>query len=111
MGLMNRTMLAVAAACAMVSAPAFASGNAEQGAKVAAEHCARCHDISPDGKFKQYPPSFASIAVFRAEDQIRGRILYPPQHASMPQLGFVLTREEIDDLVAYIVSLDKGDAN
>lgn len=104
----DRTLktLGLAAALSLAAVVAKAEGDAERGAAVAEEKCAACHDVSVDGAFKQYPPSFAAISVFRSEDQIVGRVLYPPQHASMPQMGFVLTRQEIDDVVAYIVSLE-----
>ena len=79
---------------------AHAQGDAARGAALAAEHCAACHDVSADGVHKEYPPSFASIAVYRSRAQIEGRMLYPPQHASMPQLAFIMLPGEIDDLVA-----------
>ena len=64
----------------MTSLPALAA-DIENGAVLAGTHCARCHDISMDGAAKTMPPSFASIAAFRAEDQIRFRILFPQMHS------------------------------
>ena len=89
------------------AATGLADVSAERGATLASEHCTACHDVSADGAFKEYPPSFASIAVYRSREQIKGRMLYPPRHASMPQLAFIMKPAEIDDLVAYIVSLEK----
>ncbi len=89
--------------------PAMAEGDAMVGQNLAKDWCARCHDISADGPFKQKPPSFASIAVYRAADDIRWRIQFPAEHASMPRLGYFLDTEALDHLVAFIVSLDKPD--
>ncbi|MDJ0631283.1 MAG: cytochrome c [Rhodobacter sp.] len=107
---MSRKMVGTmifAAGLSVSAATAVADVSAERGATLAAEHCTACHDVSADGAFKEYPPSFASIAVYRSREQIEGRMLYPPQHASMPQLAFIMKPAEIDDLVAYIVSLER----
>ena len=86
---------------------ALAEGSAAEGAELAKKWCARCHNVSPNAPFKLQPPSFAAIAVYRSKDQIYGRIAYPNIHTGMPQLSFVLTPDGIEDLVAYIVSLEK----
>ncbi len=86
-----------------------ADGNVEAGEDLAKEWCARCHDISPAGAFKQSPPSFAAIAAFRAHDDIRWRIQYPPPHTSMPRIGFYLDHKALEDLTAFIISLEKSD--
>ncbi len=86
---------------------AMAEGDAMTGQNLAKDWCARCHDISADGPFKQTPPSFASIAVYRAPDDIRWRIQYPAEHANMPRLGYFLDTEDLDHLVAFIVSLEE----
>ena len=100
------TSLAMALAAGSTSTPALAA-DIESGRKLAEETCARCHDVGPDGAFKQYPPSFAAIAVFRSADDIRARIIYPPLHSNMPQMGIIWAPDVINDLVAYIVSLEK----
>ena len=80
--------------------------DAADGLALAEEYCARCHDIAPGGAAKTYPPSFTSIAWFRSEDQIRPRILFPNLHAAMPAWANWLLPEEVDSLVAYILSLE-----
>ncbi len=82
------------------------AGDAVRGGELAGEHCARCHDISPEGPAKLHPPSFASIARFRPEAQIEARIWTPNVHSPMPGWWLVMAREDVDDLVAYIVSLE-----
>lgn len=85
---------------------AFAQGDVAEGERLAQEFCSRCHNVEPLGAFKQYPPSFASIAVFRSREQIEARILFPPLHSAMPQIYEMLSRENVDSLTAYIVSLE-----
>ncbi len=85
---------------------AFAWGDIAIGEEIARESCVRCHDVDADGPFKEHPPSFAAIAVYRSDDQIHGRIVFPPPHSSMPQLGYMLSPDNIEDLVAYIRSLE-----
>ena len=86
---------------------AQAEGDAAEGQALAREICARCHNVEPQGVFKQHPPSFAAIAVYRSEDQIHGRIVFPPLHSGMPQVGHFLTPDSVENLIAYITSLEK----
>lgn len=102
-------MLPIAATLVLLTGAnaALAEGDADAGRMLAEKYCVRCHDISKDGAFKTYPPSFASIAAFRDRDQIRSRILFPQLHAPMPQMGYLLDHEGIDDLAAYVISLER----
>ena len=101
--------LLVAYACivgASISA-AYAEGSIRSGELAARKSCTICHNIEKNGPFKQNPPSFAAIAVYRSDNQIRNRIFYPDVHSGMSrQLGFALTVETVEDLVAYIRSLE-----
>lgn len=96
---------AVGALLAGLSGPAVA-GDAANGAVLANERCARCHDIAKGAGFKQRPPSFQSIAIYRREDDIWARVLSPSPHSGMPDTQWTLTPDEVQDVVAYIVSLD-----
>ena len=87
----------------------LAQGVPVKGEALAREWCARCHDVEKNGPFKQHPPSFASISVFRSEDQIYARIAYPPLHSAMPELSYALTPDNMQDLQAYIVSLEPAE--
>ena len=95
-----------AAMAAIPAAAAFAEGDAATGQEIAQEACVRCHNIEPNGPFKEHPPSFAAIAVFRSDEQIWARIMFPPLHTSMPQLGYTLSPDNVQHLVAYIRSLE-----
>jgi len=95
----------------VLASPAFAAGDPVAGEKLAKEYCTRCHDIVPGGAFKKYPPSFASIAVYRSEEQIYARIVFPSLHSTispMPEFAQTfLDPKNINDLVAYIITLEK----
>ncbi|MEP1207668.1 MAG: cytochrome c [Rhizobiaceae bacterium] len=87
---------------------AFASDETQilAGQELARETCSRCHNVEPGGPFKQFPPSFASISAYRSAGQIRARIIVPPLHSNMPNVAFILTPENVSNLVEYIVSLE-----
>ena len=86
--------------------PAWAQeGDPANGRALAEEWCSRCHNIDAGGPMKQEPPAFAAVAEFRTENQILEKILSP--HVAMPRVLLVLNGSEVDDLIAYIVSLDE----
>ena len=102
----ERAALALVAAlasfgCAM---PAHAGGDAARGAAIAKRWCVNCHVVSADQtSAKVDVPTFADIARRRPDDRALSSFLVKP-HPPMPDLS--LTRQEIDDVVAYIRSLD-----
>lgn len=80
------------------------AADAAAGRQLAEQWCARCHNIERGAPFKLQPPSFASIAAYRMEHDIRGKIIEP--HIGMIDIKWVLPVEDIDNLVAYITSLE-----
>lgn len=88
-----------------LSQPADAA-DAVAGRKLAEQWCARCHNIETGAPFKLNPPSFAAIAAYRTSDVIREKIVAPAMHSGMPDTMWTLQREDIDDLMAYIASLE-----
>ena len=78
----------------------------EMGRDIAITYCIECHDVSPEGAFKQDPPSFAAIAVYRSPEQIEARIVQPI-HDDMPRYKDYMFGGNIDDMVRYITSLEK----
>ena len=103
---MRQTILTLAFGAALMPATAGLAADIENGRMLAEENCARCHDIGPGGAAKLHPPSFASIAGYRPTDQILARILYPALHSPMPAWSNWIERAGVDDLVAYIQSLE-----
>jgi mono/diheme cytochrome c family protein len=96
----------IALVALMGTATSVLAADAENGKILAEENCARCHDVAPGGAAKLFPPSFTAIAGYRAEEQIISRILYPTLHSPMPAWSNWISRDEVDDLVAYIQSLE-----
>ena len=84
--------------------PAKAGGDVVRGASIAKRWCVNCHVVSADQKSAKVDvPTFADIARRRPDDHALSNFLLDP-HPPMPNLS--LTRQEIDDVVAYIRSLD-----
>lgn len=99
----RRSMIFVAAVLASPGASAFAA-DAERGETIAARWCSACHVVSSDQKSASADvPSFADIALRRTDRKKLANFLVDP-HPKMPDMH--LTRSEIDDIVAYIRSLD-----
>jgi cytochrome c len=87
-----------------VANAAPAETDASPGAQIAQRWCVNCHVISSaqTGAVAQGPPTFLTIAKSgMSNDQLRAFLSHP--HGAMPDLA--LTRNEIDDLIAYIRSL------
>lgn len=96
-----RKSLAAALFAVFWMANGVIAGDVEMGRDIANEYCIACHDVSPTGAFKQEPPSFAAIAVYRSGEQIRSRIINPI-HVSMPDYEKYMISGNIGDMVAYI---------
>jgi mono/diheme cytochrome c family protein len=94
------------ASCVVISQTASAADIA-RGQKLAAEYCAKCHRIRIGAPSKLQPPSLASIAGYRRLEYIRGRIVSPDLHTNMPDVSWALQSDDVDDLLAYILSLEK----
>jgi mono/diheme cytochrome c family protein len=93
---------------AMLGGTAAAAGDPAAGRVLAETYCAVCHDISADGPFKTYPPSFSAIAAYRPPEQILGRVMFPAMHTGMPDIAFYsLDPPQIEDLISYILSVEK----
>jgi mono/diheme cytochrome c family protein len=95
---------AVIAALALHAASASAAGDAAAGKALAERWCASCHLVAPEqtSATTEAPP-FASIAERSAEEIDALAAFLADPHPPMPQMS--LTRQEIQDLLAYIVSL------
>ena len=102
----ERAALALVAALASFGCalPAQAGGDVARGAAIAKRWCVNCHVVSAEQKSAKVDvPTFADIARRRPDDRAISRFLVDP-HPPMPNLN--LTRQEIDDVVSYIRSLD-----
>jgi mono/diheme cytochrome c family protein len=89
----------------LLAQPAGAQGDPAAGRNLAQRVCSTCHAIaeqpllSPRGP----APSFAEVARNRETTEIGLRAFLQTPHARMPNL--ILSREESDDVISYILSL------
>jgi cytochrome c len=105
--------IAIAAVCAAVAAGSSVAqrgpGNPARGHDLAARLCTNCHviDRGTSGPIRADVPSFPTIAnrAGSTEEHLAGKIIVP--HPAMP--GISLSAEDIRDIVAYIVSLQRKD--
>jgi len=93
---------------ATLATPALAQpepGDAQAGRGLAANWCANCHRIAPGGPgpATDVAASFASIAAMPSTTSMSLRVFLQTPHAGMPD--YRLTREQLDDVVAYLLSL------
>ena len=102
-------MLLFAAAPGAAQEPG--AGNIEAGARLAADHCARCHAISTKGGSPaETAPPFRSLSEryplhYLEEAMAEGLMV---AHSDPPMPEFVFTPEQIADLLAYLGSLPAG---
>ena len=102
--------LAVLIVLATVAMPALAQtepGDAAAGLRLAATWCANCHRVAPGGPgpSTDAAPTFRAIAQMPSTTSISLRVFLQTPHPNMPD--YRLTREELDDVVAYLVSLKR----
>jgi mono/diheme cytochrome c family protein len=86
-----------------LASPAFAEGNAKMGRVLAEYWCFSCHAQTRSTTATDAVPTLESVArrPGRTPDTLKAWLTNP--HGKMPNLA--LTRSEIDDLVAYLVTL------
>ncbi len=86
------------------TAPVYAAADAEHGETIARRWCAACHVVSSDQQNASADvPSFFDIAKRKSGEDLKAFLTDP--HPKMPDMS--LTRDEINDLVAYIGTLRK----
>lgn len=90
-------------ALVVASTTASAAGSAAAGKRLAERWCASCHQIAPSAPAKDVAPPFASLSVQKNQDPgwIRAWLANPHP----PMQGINLSRQQIDDVVAYLQSL------
>jgi mono/diheme cytochrome c family protein len=89
--------------CVLAGAPALAAGSASDGHALAQAWCSSCHMVDPSGQGPDTAPPFATIAARNPGDNGWLRAWLASPHPPMPNLG--LSRQQIDDIVAYLNSL------
>ncbi len=97
-------LLVLASFLGTTSLSAQTPGDPASGRKIAQQWCASCHSLSSPPA-SDIAPSFPQIArnYVKTEDQLRAWLMRP--HAPMPD--YSLSRDDINDLLAFIRTLDK----
>ena len=82
---------------------AAAAGNAEAGRQLVTRSCSSCHATEGSATATDNAPPFSAVAKTNKERPawIRGWLMSP--HPPMPNIS--LSRQQIDDIVAYLSSL------
>ncbi|MBR0680971.1 cytochrome c [Roseomonas eburnea] len=101
------TLAVLLAVAAMPAAAQPEPGDARAGLRLAATWCANCHQVAPGGPgpSTDAAPTFRSIARMTSTTSMSLRAFLQTPHPSMPD--YRLTREELDDVVAYLISLKR----
>lgn len=96
-------------ALALVTVPVRAAaqdeGDATAGRRLAETWCSSCHVVDPalHHGSDNGAPAFSAVAAMSSTTPLALRAFLQTPHAQMPDLH--LSRNEIDDLAAYILSL------
>ena len=78
-------------------------GDARKGLIFAEKICAECHAVKAGQKVPATAPTFMAIANTRGMTAMALTIFFRTPHRDMPNL--VLTDDDRDDVIAYILSL------
>ena len=91
----------------LLAIPASAQdiGDAAHGRQLAETWCSSCHVVGPSTArgTSNGAPTFAAVATMKSTTPMSLHAFLLTPHANMPDLH--LSRDEIDDLSAYILSL------
>jgi mono/diheme cytochrome c family protein len=91
-----------------MAAPALAQpepGDPRAGQRLAVAWCANCHQVAPGGPgpANDAAPSFAAVMQMASTTSMSLRVFLQSPHGAMPD--YRLSREQMDDLVAYMLTL------
>ncbi|MBB5690169.1 cytochrome c [Roseomonas alkaliterrae] len=97
--------LAILAATALPAAAQTEPGDPLAGRRLAETWCANCHQLAPGmrGPASDAAAPLQAIAQMPSTTSMSLRVFLQTPHANMPD--YRLTREQLDDVVAYILSL------
>jgi mono/diheme cytochrome c family protein len=87
----------------LAAPPAWAQGDPEVGRELARTWCTSCHVVDLEGRGADAGPALPALLGDgqRNEDELCGWLAAP--HPPMPD--FALSRQEIEDITAYLQSL------
>jgi mono/diheme cytochrome c family protein len=98
-------MKKLAAACFVVlwSSSAWAAADVEAGHALARQWCSSCHQVDATGPIRDFVPSFVALANRPDRDLAWVRTWLTDPHP--PMVGINLSRAQIDEVIAYLRSL------
>lgn len=101
---MRPKCLVILAILAMGGAPAAAQ-DVQSGHRLASMWCSGCHQVEaiPGQALRDVPPPLASVARVPSTTSMSLTVFLSTPHPTMP--NFSLSRQEIADVAAYILSL------
>jgi cytochrome c len=102
MGVSMKFLLTASLCGAVLVAPAYAADVAA-GHAIAQRWCANCHVTSEAQRGQDTAPTLPYIAERHASDKAWLRAWLTSPHPPMP--NFNLSRQEIDDVIAYLATL------
>jgi len=106
---MWRARIVAATALALVALPAAAqeSGSRFVGHDLAVRWCSSCHVVEPRQQHQasDAAPSFVAIAAMKSTTAASLKVFLATPHGQMPD--YALTRDDIANVSAYILSLRK----
>ena len=101
---MKRILIVSAALLPLLSVAAQARSDPQMGRTIAQQWCASCHQIGTGAtEGKDVAPTFSSVANDHGKDLTWVATYLLDPH--LPMMGIDLSRQQIDDVVAYIGTL------
>jgi mono/diheme cytochrome c family protein len=88
----------------VAASPVSAAGDARAGHELATLWCTSCHIVDDSGHGSDAAPPFSNVAGRKGNRWLRAWLAAP--HPPMP--NFNLSRQQIDDIVAYLGSLPRN---
>lgn len=115
--LMTCIGLSACSSGARAQAPAVDASSVRRGAVIFQTYCALCHGVRADGHgvrhagFKQPPPDFTrpEWREGQSDADVREAIAGGVEGTVMPAWKATLTKEEIDDVTAFVLSRSEAE--
>lgn len=86
-----------------LTSAAAQSGDVAAGRQLVQAHCSACHDAAGPSSTPRQAPSLRAVAAMPSTTSLSLHVFLLTPHPSMPD--YHLTRQEVDDVVLYILSL------
>lgn len=85
------------------SAHGQSAGSAARGLEIVNQWCVECHAAGDERTSTDNVPTFSYVMQLRSADYVRGFLANPHVRLDMPPIE--LSNPDIDDLIAYLLTL------